>query len=52
MDVSFIKDDDLLKNIIILGITSVLISKKNLIASMSKIYFFKTKVKSHDDQER
>ena len=35
-----IEDDDLLKNIILFGIKSVVISKKNLIASLSIIKNF------------
>ena len=39
------------KNMILILIKSVLISKKNLIASMSIINFFlKTKIKSHSDE--
>ena len=38
------------KTIILFGTKSVLISKKNLIASLSKTKFFlKTKIKSHGD---
>ena len=36
----FLIEDDDLKNIILFGIKSVLISKKNFIASLSMIKFF------------
>ena len=42
-----IEDDGLLENIILFGMKSALISKRNLTASMSIIKFLKTKIKSH-----
>ena len=38
------------KNIILFGIKSPLILKKNFIASMSKIKKLKTKIKSYEDE--
>ena len=46
-----IEDDDLLEDIMLFGIKSVLISKKNLIASLSVIkLFLKTKIKIYGDE--
>ena len=46
-----IEDDELLEKYNTICINSVLISKKNLIASLSIIIFFlKTKIKSHSDE--
>ena len=46
-----IEDDDLLENIILFGIKSVLISKKNLKAGLSMIkLFLRTKIKSYGNE--
>ena len=46
-----IEDDDLIKNIILFGTKSALISKMNFLASLSTIIFFlETKIKSHGDE--